>query len=408
VGHDISGEMVEQARRLHPEHTFLELSGERAGELDETFDYVLLSNVLTEVMDVRRFLCALRPVMSAETRVVIVGTNFLWEPALQVGGRLGLRPRGPAQNWFSPGDYRTLLHAADLEVVRQGSATLLPKKIPLLSPLINDLAGAVPGLNRLGLLQYFVARPEPAGEEALSVSVVVPCKDEEENIEGLVARIPELGRGTEIIFVDDRSSDGTAAKVREEIERHPQRKIRLVEGPGRGKGAAVRAGLETATGDVLMILDADMTVMPEVLPDFLDLISSGKAEFVNGSRMVYPMQEGAMRFANVVGNKLFATLFTFILEQPIKDTLCGTKVVRRRDYAKLLEAREEFGEVDLWGDYDWIFGAARHHLKIVELPVHYVARTAGETKMNRRLRNATIMLRMSVHGLKGLKLSPPG
>ena len=406
VGIDVSGAMLAEARRIHPELTFRELPGERADELGETFDYVLISNALTEVVDVRRFLRALRPVMRRDSRLVIVGTNFLWEPLLQLGGRLGLRPRGPEQNWFSPGDYRTLLRAAELDVIRQGSAVLVPKRVPGLSRLLNGVSGALPAVDKLGVLSYFVARPEPEPEpqNSLSVTVVVPCKDEQDNVPELVARMPALGREVELIFVDDRSTDATAERVREAIARYPTRAIKLVEGPGRGKGAAVRAGLEQATGDVLMILDADMTVMPEVLPDFLELIASGKAEFVNGSRLVYPMQEGAMRLANVFGNKLFASLFSFILEQPLKDTLCGTKVIRRSDYTKLLETRRQLGEVDLWGDYDWIFGAARHHLKIVELPVHYMARTAGETKMNRRLRNASVMLRMSLHGLRALKL----
>jgi ubiquinone/menaquinone biosynthesis C-methylase UbiE len=405
VGVDFSAGMLAQARRRHPHLDFHELDGEEVAQLGETFDYVLLCNTLGEVADVRRLLVSLRGVMTAETRLVVTTSSHLWEPALQLGARLGLRPPSPCRSWFSPQDYRTLFASSGLEVVQEGRRVLSPKWIPGVSDLLNGVGVSVPGLRELACTQFFVLRALPLPEEdSLRVTVVVPCKDEVDNVPELVARIPDMGAGTEIVFVDDRSTDGTGDAVRAQMEAHPERDIKLVEGPGKGKGAAVRAGCAVASGDVYMILDADMTVMPEVLPDFLQLIASGQGEFVNGSRLVYAMEDGAMRLANELGNKAFALLFTFILDQPIKDTLCGTKVVRARDYPKLLETRAAFGEVDLWGDYDWIFGAARHHLRIVELPVHYRARTAGETKMTGRLRNAAVMLRMSLHGLRHLKL----
>jgi glycosyltransferase involved in cell wall biosynthesis len=230
--------------------------------------------------------------------------------------------------------------------------------------------------------------------EDLSVSVCVPCKNEEENIDDIVKRVPDMGKCTEIIFVDDKSTDRTAEKVQEHIEANPDRTIKLVEGPGEGKGAACRSGFSVAENDILMILDADMTTMPEELPDFFEAIATGKGEFINGSRLVYPMEKAAMRYLNIVGNRAFALLFSYLLSQRIKDTLCGTKVIWRSDYPKILESREYFGCSDTWGDYDWIFGAARHNLKIVELAVHYRERIAGETKMTKRFSNGWIMLKM--------------
>jgi len=277
----------------------------------------------------------------------------------------------------------------------------------VLARLCNDFLVRMPFFRRIGVTYYTVARPLMPVENpaAMSVSVVVPCKNEEGNIEELVNRVPQMGAGTELIFVDDKSTDETALRVREQIERNPEKNIMLVEGPGMGKGAACRAGFERATHDVFMILDADMTVMPEVLPEFFELIAGGTGEFINGSRLMYPMEDQAMRLANVFGNKMFAMLFTFLLEQPIKDTLCGTKVIRRSDYHTITASREYFGNIDRWGDYDWIFGAARGSLKIVELPVHYVSRTAGETKMTGRLRNAWIMLKMCWAAFVKLKLA---
>jgi glycosyltransferase involved in cell wall biosynthesis len=214
-----------------------------------------------------------------------------------------------------------------------------------------------------------------------------------------------LGAFTELVFLDDRSDDATAARVREAIAVYPHRRIKLVQGPGLGKGAAVRAGLAEASGDVLMILDADMTVMPEDLPAFFEAITCNKGELAMGTRLVYPLGAEAMRTANILGNKLFAWAFTFLLEQRITDTLCGTKVVMRRNYQRILEARGLFGDVDRWGDYDWIFGAAKCNLRIVEIPVHYVERVAGETKMGKRLRNGLVMLRMCWLALRRLKLA---
>ena len=275
-----------------------------------------------------------------------------------------------------------------------------------MSTWINRYGPLIPGVKYVCMLYYSVMRTTAARGKAedFSVSVCVPCKNEEDNIAGLVERIPAMGRGTEIIFVDDQSTDATAARVQEAIAAHPEKNITLVKGPGEGKGAACRAGFAHAQNDVLMILDADMTVMPEDLPPFFEALVTGKGEFINGSRLVYPMERDAMRFANIVGNKLFAMLFSFLLSQRLKDTLCGTKALWRADYGKILASREHFGGVDRWGDYDWIFGAARNNLRIVELPVHYRNRIAGQTKMTRRLRHAWGMLKMCGVAFRKVKL----
>lgn len=406
VGVDFSRAMVEEAKKRHSYLTFHCMDIEDVANLNEKFDFIISSNSITEMTDVRRCLESMYKVMSPETRLVIVTYNYLWEPVIELGALLGMRPKSPAENWLSPPDIRGLLHSADFEVVREGYRTMIPKYVPLLAEFCNNFLVRMPFLRRLGVTYFVVARPliPFKNAEKMTVSVVVPCKNEEGNIEEIINRIPEIGGGTEIIFVDDKSTDATARVIQEQMKKHRERNIKMVEGPGVGKGAACRAGFAIAQHDVFMILDADMTVMPEVLPEFFKLISLGKGEFINGSRLLYPMEDQAMRTANAFGNKIFAMLFTFLLEQQIKDTLCGTKVVLKRDYLKLLETREYFGNIDRWGDYDWIFGAARHNLKIIELPVHYICRTAGQTKMTGRLRNAGIMLKMCWVAFLKLKL----
>jgi len=406
VGIDFSGSMITEAQQRYPQSEFRKMDIEEVSDLNETFEFVVSANSITEMTDIRQCLKSLYQVMTPETRLVIITYNYLWEPVLELGASLDLRPKSPSENWLSFNDLNGILVSANYEVVREGYRTILPKQVPLLSSFCNNFLVQMPIFRHLGFTCYTIARPLIPIEhpETKTVSVVVPCKNEEENIEEVVKRTPEMGGGTEIIFVDDKSTDGTARIIKEQAELYPEKNIRLVAGPGLGKGAACREGFALAQNDILMILDADMTVMPEVLPEFFEILTNNKGEFINGSRLLYPMEDQAMRTANVIGNKMFAMLFTFLLEQPIKDTLCGTKVIYRHNYHKVLEAREYFGNIDRWGDYDWIFGAARHSLKIIELPVHYVSRTAGETKMTGRLRNAWIMLKMCWAAFIKLKL----
>lgn len=414
VGVDVSRAMLDLARERHPEFAFERQAAERLSlpdwEVREGrggFDTVLLVNVVGEMGDVLESFKRLRPLVRADTRVVIVGYNPLWEPLMRPAVALGLKLDSPTQNWLSGADLRAFLALAGFEAVKSGYRMPCPKAIPGLAPLANDLLGRLPLLDRLGFIHFVVARPLlplPDPPERMTCSVVVPCKNEEQNVPHIPERVPSMGAETEIVFVDDASSDATAERVREAIARYPERRIRLVEGPGLGKGAAVRAGMEHASGEVLMILDADLAVIPEDLPAFFEAITENRGEFINGTRMIYPLGHNAMRPANVLGNKLFALLFSFLLEQRITDTLCGTKVVKRADYEKILAARPLFGDIDRWGDFDWIFGAARSNLRLVELPVHYVERVMGETKMQRRLRNALTMLRMCWVAFRKLKM----
>jgi SAM-dependent methyltransferase len=414
VGVDLSEAMVEMARRKHPDLTFHRQAAEElslpAYEVQRGrggFDFVTMVNVAGELADVLVSLKRLRPLVRPDTRLVILFYNHLWEPLMRPAAALGLKLDNPTQNWLALEDFRTFLHLAGFEAIKAGARMPCPKRIPG-AGFLNRVVGRLPLLQRLGFIHFVVARPlMPLANppERYKVTVVVPCRNEEGNVAAVAKRVPEMGGGTEIVFVDDASTDATAERIAEVTAAHPERRIRLARGPGRGKGAAVRAGLEIASGDIFMILDADMTVMPEDLVLFFDAITENKGELVNGSRMVYPLQRDAMRSANILGNKLFARLFTYLLEQRIKDTLCGTKVVMRHNYEKLMEAREEFGDVDLWGDYDWIFGAARSNLKIVDLPIHYVERTSGVTKMSKRFRNGLVMLRMCWVAFRKVKMA---
>jgi SAM-dependent methyltransferase len=410
VGVDVSPRMVEIARSKHPELRFDVDDLERLDGPEvrgRTFDYIVVSDVVGMVYDVWAGLRALRNVCHARTRILVTYYNFLWEPLLKLGERFGGKMPIEQQNWLGMQDLSSLLELNHFEVIRRGTAQLIPVTVPLVAPFANRHLAQLPGLKHLALTQFFVCRlangGEPVSTREYSCSVIVPCKNERGNIDDIVARTPNMGTWTELIFVDGNSDDGTVQEIEKHLAQRTHPRLGLLhQGDGKGKGDAVRKGFAAATGDVLFILDADLTVPPEELPKFYAAIAEGKAEFVNGSRLVYPMEGEAMRFLNSVGNKAFGLALSFLLEQRLKDTLCGTKVLLRRDYDQLAAGRSFFGEFDPFGDFDLLFGAAKLNLKIMELPVRYRARTYGDTKIS-RFRHGAQLARMTLHALRKFK-----
>ncbi|MDO9513381.1 MAG: glycosyltransferase [Elusimicrobiota bacterium] len=395
AGFDISGEMIKIAGEKYPEISFYKDDIE-ALSLSGKFDVIILQDIVGHLNDAWKAFGNLHKVSRPGTKILITYYNQLWEPVIVLAEKLGLKMSQPPQNWLDLNDIKNLLFLADFEVVEKGRFFLFPKYVPVLSDFINKLAVKCPLLNRFCLVTYIEARylPCPIRRE-FSCSVIIPCRNEAGNIEDAVKQTPELGKGTELIFVDGNSTDGTVEKITEMIAKYPDKDIKLIhQGAGTGKGDAVRKAFDAASGDILMILDADLTVPPEDLEKFYDAIASGKGDFINGSRLVYPMEKQAMRFLNYLGNKFFSFLFTWILGQRINDTLCGTKVLFKKDYERIKEGRKYFGDFDPFGDFDLLFGAARLGLKITELPVRYRARTYGYTKIS-RFTHGLLLLKMS-------------
>jgi len=403
VGVEIGDKMVDCARRNHPNLNFVRSDPEDL-YLGETFDYILFDHVF-DTVDILQALERIRSHCTADTRLVVINYNQLWEPILELASKAGLRSKFVEPNWVSERDTEGFLHVAGFAPVRTHRLMLCPKWIPLLSSVLNGIAARLPGLRRLCLINMIVARPlpEPKREDELTVSVVVPCLNEAGNVQSAVERIPVMGKDTEIIFCDDQSSDGTADEVRRMQTSHPEKIIRLVDGPGICKAENVWTGFRAARGDVVMILDADLSVMPEELPDFFRALARGRGEFINGSRLVYPVQRNAMKFTNMIGNKFFGLLFSFLLDQRIKDTLCGTKALWRKDWVRLERNLGVWGIRDAWGDYELLFGATKLHLAIVEVPVHYQERMHGVTKMTKVVSNGLRMLRICFHAWQRLQ-----
>jgi Glycosyl transferase family 2/Methyltransferase domain len=394
VGVEISQKLVDVAQKDHPELNFICADPEDLA-IREKFDYVIVGHIF-DTVDILAAFNRVHAHCTQDTRILIVNYNQLWEPVLEVASGLGLRSPYVEPNWVSSEDVNRFLVLSGFKPLRTHRILLFPKYIPLVSAFLNEFLAKLPGLRRLCMIQVTVARLKPVAnsENETSVSVIVPCRNEKGNIQPAVERIPDMGKHTEIIFCDDKSTDGTADEVRRMQGLYPDRDIRLLDGPGICKAENVWTGFRGAKGDVLMILDADLTVMPEELPLFFKAIVGNTGEFVNGSRLVYPVPKTAMKFFNQAGNRVFGIVFSYLLNQRFKDTLCGTKVLWRKDWMRIENGLGSWGIRDLWGDYELIFGASKLHLEIVEMPVHYQERIYGVTKMTRVFWNGVRMLRI--------------
>lgn len=394
TGIDLSDVMIAKAKQQYPD---LDLRCLDAHDFDlhEKYDVIILSNLIGWLDDVQICLQQVRKHCHSHTRIIINYYNFLWEPLIKFSEFIGIKKKSPEQNWLSQKDIRNLLYLTEMEVYRHQRNMLIPVNIPGISWFFNRYLAHLPFFNLFCLNQHLFARPMSCDEgKNFTVSVVIPARNESGNIENAVLRLPEFGGGVEIIFIEGNSTDDTWVKVQEVYEKYKNiRNIKIGRQEGKGKADAVRKGFSMATGDILMILDADLTVPPENIPMFYEAIASGKGEFINGSRLVYPLGKNSMRFLNMLGNKFFSHAFTWLLEQPIKDTLCGTKVLFRDDYDRLVSNRSFFGDFDPFGDFDLLFGAYKLNLKIIDLPVRYQERTYGDTNIS-RFSHGIILLKM--------------
>jgi SAM-dependent methyltransferase len=406
VGVDISPEMVEAARALHPEHQFIVGDVEdpaTLASLPGPFDVIVLSDAIGYLEDVQATLARLHDLCHRDTRIVISYFSQTWRPVLRLGEKFGQKMPQPAQNWLMPEDIAALLKLADFEAIKWEWRQLLPKHAGGLGPVVNRYVGTLPALRRMSLRHYVVARPlRNLALDRPSASVVIPCRNEEGNIEPAVRRLPRFCDDLEIVFVEGNSRDDTAAEIRRVMAAYPDLDITFVQQEGKGKGDAVRKGFDVARGDILMILDADLTVAPEDMGKFYDAVASGKGDYVQGSRLIYPMEPGAMRPLNLMANHTFARLFSWLLNQRMTDTLCGTKVLTAEHYRQLEKGRTYFGEFDPFGDFDLIFGASKLNLKMIEIPVRYADRSYGSTQIS-RMRDGVMLARMVVFAFRKLK-----
>jgi SAM-dependent methyltransferase len=407
IGIDISPRMVDVARRKHADLEFTVGDVEDPdflGTLQGPFDAIVLSDTLGYLDDCVSALGALQPLCGPDTRIIITYYSHLWEPILRLGQKAGMRMPSGGLSWLSMSDIGGMLHLAGFEVVKHEWRQLLPRRFLGLGTLVNRFVAPLPFIRRLCLRHYVVARSlQPSRPANPSCSVLIPCRNERGNIEAAVRRLPRLCEDLELIFVEGHSQDGTWEEILRVKDVYPQLDIKAMRQTGEGKGNAVREALAVARGELLMILDADLTVAPEDLPTFYRVLASGKAEFVNGTRFVYPMEDQSMRLLNYWANRTFAIIFSYLLNERFTDTLCGTKAMMRTAHDKIAEHRSYFGDFDPFGDFDLIFGAAKQNLKIADVPVRYASRTYGSTQIS-RFRHGWLLLRMVLFALRKLKM----
>lgn len=399
VGVDFSPEMIARAKQLHPEIEYHHLDAHDLSSLEGEFDIVILSDTVNDLWDVQRALEQVKKFCTPSTRLILNFYSHLWQLPLTLAQSLNLAAPMLSQNWLTLEDMDNMVRLAGFENIRASAEVLWP--LPLGGFADRFLVKLWP-FRAFALSNFLIARLTPQPIKERSVSVVVAARNEAGNIKSIFERLPRMGTRTELIFVEGHSRDNTYETIEKEMVLHPATPSLLFRQTGIGKADAVRLGFEKASGDILMILDADLTVPPEDLPRFYDAIVSGKGEFINGVRLVYPMEKEAMRTLNFIGNKLFSMAFSWILGQPIKDTLCGTKVMWREDYEKIAANRSYFGDFDPFGDFDLIFGAAKLNRKIIDLPIRYRDRTYGTTNIS-RWRHGMLLLGMVVFAARRIK-----
>jgi len=410
-GIEINRHLIDSGQKKYPGTNFINSDIESGNPLDtlvsgnKKFDYIIISDLIGTLTDIQNVFEKMQLISHSKTKIIVTYHNYFWNPILRFGEIMHLKMKEGVMNWLYIDEIKNLLSLSSFNVIKSGSLLLIPKYIPFLSSFFNAFVAKLPVFRRLCIAGYVVANYEPIEQKAVkdfSTTVLIPCRNEEGNIEKILSRIPEIGSYTEIIFVEGNSTDNTYKKIEEAIIKNPEKDIKLFKQEGKGKGDAVRKGFENANGDILIILDADMTVAPEDLTKFYNALKYRNGEFINGTRLVYQMKEKAMRRLNKFGNIFFSKMFSWLLGQRITDTLCGTNALFKSDYEKIIANRKYFGDFDPFGDFDLLFGAAKLNLNITEIPIRYGERVYGETNIN-RFRDGIRLLKMCFVAMRKIK-----
>ena len=408
IGIENDKELVEDATIQYPNLKFTlsnidAISNKILG--DSIFDIIIINNAVNTVNDVQGLLEKLEYFSHKDTRLIITFHNWLWQPLLKFAEKVGQRKPQPPESWLTPGDIKNLLNISGWEILKQGNRFLVPRYIPLITNIANRWISQLPVFENIGLTHWIVARSTKRKQIEASVSVIIPARNESGNINSAIERMPLLSNSTEVIFIEGHSTDNTWDEIQNVCDNYNgPLSLKRYKQLGKGKADAVWLGFEKANGDILIILDADLTVRPEDLPRFVNSIQSGTADFINGCRLVYPRTNQAMPLLNTLANRFFASVFSWLLRQRLKDTLCGTKVIWKKDYQDLKKGRKYFGDFDPFGDFDLLFGASKLNLKISEIPIRYQERTYGESNIS-HIKEGLILAKMCIVAAKKLRFT---
>ncbi|MGE4232826.1 MAG: glycosyltransferase family 2 protein [Bacteriovoracia bacterium] len=419
AGLDISKVVAGEAKKLYSKYEFSSWNGEGRipASILQAFpngvDYILLVNAPGIWQDIQQSLELLRPICHENTRIIATYYNFLWAPVFRLAQTVRLKMPQPALNWLSADDVQNLFELSNYRVVKKGYRCFVPFNLGFISNFLNRYIAPLPLFNFFCSSHFVIARPKNERNPSdITVSVVIPARNERGNIEPAVRRMAAVANHRpekyELIFVEGNSRDETWEEIQRVIKnpRIPKPgSVLSFRQTGKGKGDAVRLGFSHSTGDLVTILDADLTMPPEDLPKFVDAWCNGHGEFINGCRLVYKMEKEAMRPLNLMGNKFFSWAFTWILGQRFKDTLCGTKLLSRKNYERIANGRSYFGDFDPFGDFDLLFGASKLDLEFAEVPIRYRERKYGSTNIS-RWRHGWLLLQMCLYALRRIKFVP--
>lgn len=371
---------------------------------------VFLNGVLNHHLDIQTLLSGIRNKLSRTTRLGVVLYNPYFRGLYWLANRLGLRKGDIPITFITHTDLGNIVKLAGYEVVRIRPVAYVPFRWFGIGTLINRVFPAIPFLRWFSYAAVVVFRPIIPEKKKPSLTVVIPACNEKGNIENALKRMPDMGTvDLEIIFVEGHSTDQTWEEIQRVMAKYRfQFAIKAFLQTGKGKNDAVRLGFSHASKELLTILDADLTMPPELLEQFYQAYCQGIADFINGSRLVYSMEGGAMQFLNRLGNIFFAKSLSFVLDTRLGDSLCGTKLMTRHDYQRFVAWRRDFGDFDPFGDYELLFPASILSLGIIDVPIHYRSRTYGQTSIS-RFSHGLMLLRMTLTGFFRIKLGniPP-
>ena len=329
------------------------------------------------------------------------------EPLFKLFENLGLKFKHPRRNSITFKFIKNLCFLTDYELI-QKKVILLPFHIPILTFVFNKVFAKLPIISSFCFVSIYVIRSKIKKYpkiENLKISIIVPCKNEEKNIKLVAESLSKIGRETEVLFGDDKSNDNTKIEIQKYIKKKKNLKIKYYEGPGICKADNVYKGFDLASGDILVIHDADNTVNPVEIPKLIEVLINKNQNLIIGSRLIYPMEDKAMKLSNYLGNIFFSKFYSIILKQSISDTLCGTKIIFKKDWVKIRRFCGTWGVKDKWGDFDLLSGAKINNMKIAEVPVNYRERTEGETKMTNTIFNGVRMLILCFYSLLKIRFN---
>ena len=393
-----------QALRHHIDCPKVEWVGDpshyQAMENKNSHQIIFFPDYFSRHPDLQGMLKGLRSKMERGDRIAALLFNPYLYWAYKIANRLGWRQGEIPSIFLTASSLKNLVRISGFEVVQMRMIGLFPFHLLGLGEILEKVFSSMPWLRNLALSTLVVLRPLPnfgaKNEANPSLSIIIPARNERGNIENAVLRLQKLNQEIklEIIFVEGHSGDSTWQEIlRVQQAWSHSFTIHCFQQTGRGKNDAVRLGFSKASGDLLTILDADLTMPPEFLRRFYDAWCENCGDFVNGNRLLYPMEGEAMRFLNRCGNVFFAHAIAFVLQAPLGDTLCGTKLLTRDDYNRLVRWREDFGDFDPFGDFELLYGARVLWLGLIDMPMGYKDRVYGQTNIH-RFRHGLMLLRM--------------